>query len=200
MKREDENNTRFYDETSEVKDSPDTIFISNPGGGFGNYFSTMKQPQIFIAAFRLLSHLLIRSDQSAIRRDVGTWQSASVCLSPLFHSPLLICLAMSISNNRFPQRELEFCCLPVNNMIGSLVHRSIVVRTEAVYHRRLSDIFFRLHRDHHLVTTYNMNRFPTAALGGQVSHHLSDLLQLFTPLLPSFLLLSIIQDGGELSR
>ena len=58
---------------------------------------------------------------------------------------------------------------------------------EAVYHRRLGDIFFRLHRDHHLVTTYKMPRFSTSAPGSQVSHHLSDLLQLFTPLLPSFL-------------
>ena len=62
----------------------------------------MKRQHVFIAAFRLLSHIVIRPDQSGIRLDVGTWQSASVSLSPLFLSPLLIGLAMSISNNKPP--------------------------------------------------------------------------------------------------
>ena len=75
----------------------------------------------------------------------------------------------------------------MNNLIGSLVHKHIVVRAKAVYHRRLGDFFFRLHRDHHSVTIYKMHRLPTSALGSQLSHNFSDLLQLFFSLLPSFL-------------
>ena len=105
---------------------------------------------------------------------------------PLFLLPLLISLTMLISNNRLLPRELELCCLLVMNMIGSLVQRHIAIRTQGVYHSHLGDLFFTFHRDHHLVTTYKMNRLPAPALGSQVSLHLSDLLQLFSSLRPSF--------------
>ena len=81
---------------------------------------------------------------------------------------------------------MKLCCLPINNMIGSLVHKHIAVRAKAVYHRHLGDLFFRLHRDHHSVAIYKMHRLPASALGSQLSHHLSDLPQLFSSLLPSF--------------
>ena len=104
VKREDENNEGILtmrppvisrdqaEETTKLKEernSSNKIFKSqNLGGGFGNYFSTMKQQQVLIVEFRLLSQHFLRPDQSDIRRDVGTWQSASLApVSPLRPPP-----------------------------------------------------------------------------------------------------------------
>ena len=132
-----------------------------------------------MAAFCLLSYILYDLTNQILGGGVGTWQSASVSFFP---HPLLICLATSNSDNSFLQVEMKFCCLTVNDMIGSLVHTHTVVSAKTLYPSRLGDLFFRLHRDHRSVKSYKMHLFPASAPGSQVSQHFSDILHLFPPL------------------